>query len=78
MDIEPAEDGPDGTGCNLPPMNEFLTISARYLAIMAASLLIFLWILVDRLWYRLWTSRHSYRERVLYGARRRHGRKKTE
>lgn len=77
MDIEP-EDGPTPE-CNLPPMNDFMTVSARYLAIMAASLLLFLWILADRLWYRLWTARRSYRERVLYDARRRTtGRKKLE
>lgn len=59
-------------------MNDFMTVSARYLIIMAVSLLLFLWILVDRLWYRLWTAKKDYRERVLYDARRQPKRKKRE
>ncbi len=77
MDIVEEEGNFEPVDCDLP-LDEFHTTSMRYLGMMMAALLVFLWILIDRTWYRIWTSRRSYRERVLYGARQRKGGKKLE
>lgn len=51
------------------PMDNFHVTSLRYLAVMAAAFIIMVWILIDRMWFALWTRKHSYREGLLYDAR---------